>query len=90
MMCNEAIRPIHISLYIAMFMEWSEQGSNNFIYISRKKLMQYSKIHSIVSYHRALNTLVACKYLDYYPSFIPQEGKGTKIFLRFPENEDAI
>lgn len=67
---NNQLFPTHISLFIAIFYYSKDDPSLEFR-ICRRKLMQYSRIKSIATYHKCLSELVQAGYLDYKPSFNP-------------------
>lgn len=63
----------HISLYTALF--YYGKGIRQLpFYASRRKLMRFSRIKSGATYHKCLRELVSYGYLDYHPSFHPQQG----------------
>ena len=62
--------PTHISLFIAIF-HYSKDDPNAEFRICRRKLMQYSGIKSIATYHKCLSELVDAGYIDYNPTFNP-------------------
>ena len=62
--------PSHISLFIAIFHHRKDDPRLEFR-ISRKRIMQYSRIKSIATYHKCLSDLVNEGYIQYKPSFNP-------------------
>ncbi|MFC3366188.1 hypothetical protein ACFOG5_23675 [Pedobacter fastidiosus] len=62
--------PSHISLFMAIFHHSKDDPKIEFL-ICRKKLMQYSRIKSIATYHKCLSDLVQAGYIDYKPSYNP-------------------
>ncbi|MGX5852448.1 hypothetical protein ACWKW6_02340 [Dyadobacter jiangsuensis] len=63
----------HISLYTALL--YYGKGIRQLpFHASRRKLMRFSKIKSGATYHRCLRELVSYGYLEYHPSFHPQQG----------------
>ncbi|RZK40170.1 MAG: hypothetical protein EOO90_15990 [Pedobacter sp.] len=67
---DSQLYPTHISLFTAIYYYSRDEPELEFR-ISRKKLMQYSKIKSIATYHKCLSYLVQAGYLIYKPSFNP-------------------
>ncbi len=58
----------------------SERGDiENPIYISRKKVMYFAHINSIVTYHKCIKELQAFGYIHYNPSYHP--GLGSRVHL---------
>ena len=41
------------------------------IFISRRKVMQFSHINSIVTYHKCIKELQKFGYIQYFPSYHP-------------------
>jgi len=68
----------HICLFLGIYRCWYELNTNP-IAVSRKKLMFYSKISSIATYHKCISDLDSLNYIRYEPSFHPK--LGSKIFL---------
>lgn len=69
---DSRIRPLHISLYLAIFQYWVAGDCNNPVIISRRKIMDASKVKSIVSYHKGMQELCAFQYISYIPSYDPR------------------
>ena len=63
----------HISLYTALLYYGKGIRQLSF-YASRRKLMGFSRIKSGATYHKCLRQLISYGYLDYHPSFHPQQG----------------
>jgi hypothetical protein len=70
----------HISLYIAILHCWYENDFKTPISISRSKLMKFSHICSIATYHKCIKQLTDYGYIGYFPSYNPL--RGTTIFLQ--------
>ncbi|SEI83160.1 hypothetical protein SAMN05216327_104140 [Dyadobacter sp. SG02] len=63
----------HISLYTALL--YYGKGIRQIpFHARRRKLMGFSRIKSGATYHKCLRELVSYGYLDYHPSFHPQQG----------------
>jgi hypothetical protein len=77
---DERITSWHLSLYMGMFFTWQETGMKNPIQASRKRLMELSRIKSIVTYHKCIRQLREYGYIDYLPSYHPV--LGSQIYLR--------
>lgn len=69
---HDEMKPLHVSLYLAIHNCWVSSGCTNPIFISRKVLMHLSKIESIATYHKALKTLCELRYIIYHPSYDPR------------------
>lgn len=77
------ISPTHISLYMALFQEWSRCGFINPMEIDRDRVMQLAKISSSVTYFKNLNNLHEFGYMDYTPA----GHRYTKSTVCFPGSE---
>ena len=64
----------HSSLYTAMFVAWQQNGYASPFAITRKRLMVYSKIASVATYHKCIRELDEFGYIRYQPSFHPKIG----------------
>lgn len=62
------LNPKHVSLYMALFRCWNSERFPTWFFISRKVLMNSSRIGSKSSYHRCLKNLHDWGYLIYKPS----------------------
>lgn len=84
---DSRIRPLHISLYLAIFQYWVVGDCKNPVLISRREIMDASKVKSIVSYHKGMQELCAFQYISYIPSYDPRAK--SQVFL-FPCKKEAI
>jgi hypothetical protein len=73
----------HISILNAMFICWQHNSFCEPFSITRRKLMAYSKISSIATYHKRMSELIALMYIRYRPSYHPH--KGSLIWWAEPE-----
>jgi hypothetical protein len=73
----------HISILTAIFICWQCNGFREPFSVTRKKLMAYSKIASIATYHKRMDELIAFMYIRYEPSYHPQ--KGSLVWWSEPE-----
>ena len=68
---DKRLLPSHISLYMAMFYYSPAEKPRDQFQVSRKKLMRFSRIKSVATYHKCLKELVAYGYIHYQPSYNP-------------------
>lgn len=68
---DDRLLPSHIGLVMALFYYHDPSSPLNFFHASRSKLMRFSRIKSVTTYHKCLSELVACGYLEYIPSWHP-------------------
>lgn len=78
---DERLFPTHISLFMALFYFSSGEHPGAPFQTSRPKLMRFSRIRSIATYHKNIKDLISYGYIEYKPSWHPQ--KGTQIRLIF-------
>lgn len=71
----------HISLFMAMFYYSPEKSTDAAFQVSRKKLMRYSKIKSIATYHKCVRELVEFGYIHYTPSYHPKKGSTIALLV---------
>lgn len=73
--------PTHISLLMALFYYSDSNAPEMSFQISRPKLMRFSRIRSIATYHKNIKDLVDCGYIEYAPSWHPQRGSQVRLIL---------
>jgi hypothetical protein len=73
----------HISILTAIFICWHHSGFREPFSVTRRKLMAYSKIASVATYHKRMSELIAFMYIRYQPSYHPQ--KGSLVWWAEPE-----
>ncbi len=81
------VRPLHISLYLAIFQQWVYEDCKNPVRVSRRRIMTTAKIGSIVTYHKGIHELCKFKYISYCPSFDPRTK--SEVFL-LPIRKEAV
>ena len=64
----------HIAVYLALVQHINDLGFANEVQITRKKIMQYSKVKSLATYHRCISELQQFGYISYQPSYHPFMG----------------
>lgn len=73
----------HISILTAIFICWQHNGFREPFSVTRRKLMDYSKIASVATYHKRMSELITFMYIRYQPSYHPQ--KGSLVWWSEPE-----
>jgi hypothetical protein len=63
--------PTHISLFMAIFYYSIADNPKASFRVSRRKLMQFSRLRSTSTYHRCLSDLVSYGYITYKPTYDP-------------------
>lgn len=77
---DDRLNATHISLYMALFLQWNRARFSGDFYINRSELMQQAKIGSKSTYHRCLADLDQWDYIAYFPSHNPYKGSRVKMF----------
>lgn len=80
MIREKGLCPSSSSVYVAILQLCKEQGHLNPFQITRKKVMKYSGIRSIVTYHKCISDLKDRGMVEYHPSYHPK--LGSKILLK--------
>lgn len=75
---DSRLHPSHISLFMVI-VYFSTEGPEGVFRVSRKKLMAYSRISSIVTYHKCMKELHDYGYVLYKPSFDPCRGSAVSF-----------
>lgn len=84
---DDRLNSYHISLYTALL--YYGKGITQLpFYASRRKLMGFSRIKSGATYHKCLRELVSYGYLDYHPSFHPQQGSRIVLTATTVSSDD--
>ena len=84
---DERLNCYHISLYTALL--YYGKGIRQFpFHASRRKLMGFSRIKSGATYHKCLRQLISYGYLDYHPSFHPQQGSRIVLTATTVSSDD--
>jgi hypothetical protein len=76
---DSRLLPSHISLFIAMFYHSPGDEPGSFFQVSRKKLMRFSLIKSIATYHKCIRELVEYDYIQYRPSYDPYRASMVSL-----------
>ncbi|MEP6738250.1 MAG: hypothetical protein ABJA70_22185 [Chryseolinea sp.] len=76
---DDRLRPIHISLSIALCQAWALNEFRSPYRTSRRHLMAASHIRSKATYHKVLMELTKFGYVKYSPSFHPLKASEVEI-----------
>lgn len=76
---DSRLLPSHMGMIFGILQTGIQQPGENEFIISRKKLMQFTKIKASSTYHRCLNQLIEFGYFSYFPSYDPR-GASVLIF----------
>lgn len=75
------LKPVHLSLCMALCKEWIASGYMQSYRVNRRLLMQGSRILSKATYHKVLKDLQEYGYLKYTPSYHPKLGSQVSLLL---------
>jgi hypothetical protein len=70
----------HIGMYSAFLQLWHINGCKNPMNITRRKVLELSRIGNIVTYHKCIKELEMFGYIKYTPSYNPKTG--SMLFLK--------
>lgn len=76
---DERLKPIHLSLYMALCNCWIKNRFKASYNVSRRQLMRASRIQSTATYHRIINDLQNFGYVQYEPSYHPVRGSQVSL-----------
>lgn len=79
MVSDTRLKPVHLSLSIALCHGWIASQFQRSHRVSRRVLMKASRIRSKSTYHKALKDLQAFGYLKYFPSYHPRKASEVVI-----------
>ena len=84
---DDRLNSYHISLYTALL--YYGKGIRQIpFHASRRKLMGFSRIKSGATYHKCLRELISYGYVDYHPSFHPQQGSRIVLTATTVSSDD--
>ena len=78
---EERFYSTHISLLMALFYYSDSNVPEMSFQVSRPKLMRFSRIRSIATYHKNIKDLVDYGYIEYTPSWHPQRGSQVRLIV---------
>lgn len=70
----------HIGMYSAFIQLWHHNGCQNPVPITRRKVLELSRIGNIVTYHKCIKELESYGYIKYEPSYNPYSG--SRVYLK--------
>ncbi|SFD83527.1 hypothetical protein SAMN05518672_103428 [Chitinophaga sp. CF118] len=76
---DERLKPLHISLYMALFQNWNYHHFSQVFIMSRTRLMQTSRIGSRTSFAKVIRELHEFGYIRYFPSL--HTGHPAKVTI---------
>lgn len=85
---DERLFPTHISLLMALFYFSNSECPGEPFKTSRAKLMRFSRIRSVATYHKNIKELTTYGYITYIPSWHPHHGSSMKLLCGTDENNE--
>lgn len=79
---DDRLLPSRIGLVMALCYFQRQDNFNDFFHSSRRKLMLFSRIRSIATYHKCLSELVRYGYLEYIPSWHPTRASRFRFIMK--------
>jgi hypothetical protein len=68
------IGPVHISLFVALWKKWIDNGYKQPLSFFRRDLVSVCKIAGFNTYHTSIRDLHEYGYIRYLPSYDPYRG----------------
>lgn len=66
---DQQLLPSHLALFMAIFYYSPNENPHQEFRVTRKNLMNFSKLQSKTTYHKCMQDLVRLGYIFYQPSF---------------------
>lgn len=76
---DQRVDPVQISVFMALYQKWLDNGCVNPLSISCPEIMPLAKISGNATYHRAIKALALYNYIRYEPSC--SNRKESKVYL---------
>ena len=89
MVSDERLKPVHLSLSMALCHSWIESRFESPYHVSRRLLMRASHIRSKATYHKAIKELQRLGYLKYSPSYHPRKGSQITMAIEEKPSENS-
>ena len=76
---EKKITTSHISLYVTLFLLWSDADFTGPILITRQKVMKIAKIRGVATFHKCMKDLSELGLIQYLPSYNP--AASSRVYL---------
>lgn len=86
---DNRLRPVHVSLYLALFHFWNNARFTDGFFICRAEVMKQARVGSKGTYHRCINELDEWKYIKYTPSHSPSLGSTINMIEFWTSSEQV-
>ncbi len=80
---DDRLLPSHLCLFMAISYYCPDVLATASFRVSRKKLMRFSRIKAVATYHKCIRELVTYGYISYEPSFDPYRASLVSINVNF-------
>lgn len=78
---DNSLSTSQISLVMAIYYYSDDTDEVKSFTASRRKLMGFSKIRSISTYHACIHALIKGRYIEYFPSYHPLLGSTFRFLI---------
>ncbi|WP_426330070.1 hypothetical protein [Pedobacter sp. R-06] len=78
---DKRITTTDIALIYALIIYYVKGRSGDYFQVSRRGLMEISKISSTRTYHKSINNLINFGYIKYVPSYHPKLGSKVSLLM---------
>lgn len=82
MVNDERLNTSHIGICFALIICWDQQRHKMPFKVSRRTLMDYSKIASISTYHICIKDLMSYRLINYDPSYDTYRGTLVSLLIK--------
>ena len=78
----------HLGLYMGLCYWWAQNKCQNPVAITRKNVMEVTRIKSPATYHKYRKALIEFGYIRYHPTYHPDLGSA--IYIEELIREDKV
>lgn len=86
---DKRLKPVHIGLYMGLFLQWAQGRLRNPFPVDRRRAMKLAKISSRVTYHKCIRELHDWGFIHYDPSYDYYRGSYVYM-LHFRQMKEVI
>lgn len=82
---DERLNAWHLTIYFALVELFKQNKRNGPFPISRKKVMELSRVKAAPTYHKYISELQNLGYIHYHPSYHPKKGSSVRLVFQIQE-----
>ena len=79
---DERLNAWHLTIFFALVELFKQSKRDGPFSISRKKVMELSRIKAAPTYHKYISELQHLGYIRYHPSYHPKKGSSIRIMFK--------